>query len=163
LINEYKAGEGIMPHEDGPAYATVVATVSLAGSIVLDLYEKVTGHSRQDSMSKEDMNGEDGKEERNVEEIEKDEQGRPIPTWRILQEPGSLLVTTGEAYEALLHGISPITRDAGLGPDTVANWELLGEKERFADGVNERETRISLTYRDVLKVSKISIGMLGKR
>ena len=147
-----------MPHEDGPAYAAVVATVSLAGSIVLDLYEKATSRARQ-----EDVNGEDGGEERTAEDIEKDEQGRPIPTWRILQEPGSLLVTTGEAYETLLHGISPITRDTGLGPNTVANWELLAGKERFADGVNERKTRISLTYRDVLKVSKISIGMLGKR
>jgi len=163
LINEYKAGEGIMPHEDGPAYAAVVATVSLAGSIVLDLYEKSTSQSRQDSVSKEDVNGEDSKEESTPEDIERDEYGRPIPTWRILQEPGSLLVTTGEAYEALLHGISPITRDTGLGPDKVANWELLGGKEQFADGVNERETRISLTYRDVLKVSRISIGVLGKR
>jgi len=111
-----------MPHEDGPAYAAVVATVSLAGSIVLDLYEK---RSRQ-----EDVNGEDGKEDRTSEDIERDEHGRPIPTWRILQEPGSLLVTTSEAYETLLHGISPITRDIGLGPNTVANWELLGGKER---------------------------------
>ncbi len=149
-----------MPHEDGPAYAAVVATVSLAGSIVLDLYEK---RSRQEDVNKEDVNGEDGKEDRTSEDIERDEHGRPIATWRILQEPGSLLVTTGEAYETLLHGISPITRDTHLGPNTVANWELLGGKERFADGVNERKTRISLTYRDVLKVSKISIGMLGKR
>lgn len=152
-----------MPHEDGPAYATVVATVSLAGSIVLDLYEKTTGRSHQDPVSKEDVNSEGGNEERKAEDIERDEQGRPIPTWRILQEPGSLLVTTSEAYESLLHGISPIERDTGLGPNTVANWELLGGKERFVDGVNERDTRISLTYRDVLKVSKISIGVLGKR
>jgi len=152
-----------MPHEDGPAYAPVVATVSLAGSIVLDLYEKGTSHSRRDSVNKGDVNGEDGKEDMTPEDIEKDEHGRPIPTWRILQEPGSLLVTTGEAYEVLLHGISPITRDTDLGPDTVANWELLGGKELFADGVNERETRISLTYRDVLKVSRINIGVLGKR
>jgi len=149
-----------MPHEDGPAYASVVATVSLGGSIVLDLYEKGEGRSRQDPPSKDDVNGEDGKEERRAGDIE---HGGSVPTWRILQEPGSLLVTTGEAYEVLLHGISPITRDTALGPDTVANWELLGNKERFADGVNERETRVSLTYRDVLKVSKVGIGLLGKR
>lgn len=152
-----------MPHEDGPAYAAVVATVSLAGSIVLDLYEKAIGHSPHDSVSKEYGNGEDDKDKRTAENIERDEHSKSTPTWRILQEPGSLLVTTGEAYEALLHGISPITRDTGLGPDTVANWGLLGDKEKFVDGVNERETRISLTYRDVLKVSKISIGVLGKR
>ena len=152
-----------MPHEDGPAYAAVVATVSLEGSIVLDLYEKGTSHSRRNSTSKENVNGEDGKEEGTPEDAESNEHGRSIPVWRILQEPGSLLVTTGEAYETLLHGISPTTRDTGLGPDTVANWKLLGDKEQFADGINERKTRISLTYRDVLKVSRIGIGLLGKR
>jgi alkylated DNA repair protein alkB family protein 6 len=40
LINEYHAGQGIMPHEDGPAYWPVVATVSLGSALVLDIYEK---------------------------------------------------------------------------------------------------------------------------
>jgi alkylated DNA repair protein alkB family protein 6 len=41
----------------------------------------------------------------------------------------------------------------------------LGDKKRFElmGGVYERTTRISLTYRDVLKVSKVGIGILGKR
>jgi alkylated DNA repair protein alkB family protein 6 len=136
LINEYNPGEGIMPHEDGAAYAHVVATVSLGAPIVLDIYEK---------------RGEDG-----------DGQSAEIKH-RILQEPGSLLVTVGEAYESLLHGISPITKDEKL--ETVVNWEQLGDKRRFelTGGVNERATRISLTYRDVLKVSKVGIGILGKR
>lgn len=124
-----------MPHEDGAAYAPVVATVSLGAPIVLDLYEK-SGEGR-------------GMEAKH----------------RILQEPGSLLVTTGEAYESLLHGISPITKDEGLNAETVVNWELLGDKKRFelTNGTHERATRISLTYRDVLKVSKVGIGILGKR
>lgn len=40
LINEYLPGQGIMPHEDGAAYHPVVATVSLSGTLVLDVYEK---------------------------------------------------------------------------------------------------------------------------
>jgi alkylated DNA repair protein alkB family protein 6 len=136
LINEYKPGEGIMPHEDGAAYSPVVATVSLGASLVLQVWEK-------------------------KKEGEKDESKQK--SWRILQEPGSLLVTTGGAYTSLLHGISEIEVDEDLREETVVNWSLLGDKMQFKDGVNKRDTRISLTYRDVLKVSKVGIGILGRR
>jgi alkylated DNA repair protein alkB family protein 6 len=141
LVNEYAPGEGIMPHEDGPAYSPVVATVSLGGAVVLDLYAK--------------------EEARGCEK--EDEEGRCKPVWRILQEPGSLLVTVGEAYVTLLHGIAPVAVDEDLGPSTVANWSLLGDAGKFDGGRNVRETRTSLTYRDVLKVSKLGIGILGRR
>lgn len=155
LINEYKPGEGIMPHEDGDAYSPVVATVSLGGSLCLELTahpSKVKSQSQLEDPNAEEM------AEAEVKEVKR---------WRILQEPRSLLVTTGEAYAALLHGIEPVERDEGLGAETVVNWELLGEdtKARIqeAGGVNERSTRVSLTYRDVLKVSKIGLGILGRR
>jgi len=131
LVNEYRPGEGIMPHVDGAAYEPVVATVSLGGTTILDLYEK------------------DGDEMQSV-------------SWRILQESGSLLITTGHAYGSLLHGISSIKTDENLGPDTVINWSLLGDQEAFAGGANDRQTRISLTYRDVIKVSNIGISILGR-
>src|SRR5258708_801623 len=34
LVNEYEPGQGIMPHEDGEAYAPIVATVSLGGTTI---------------------------------------------------------------------------------------------------------------------------------
>ncbi|KAK9453572.1 hypothetical protein V1511DRAFT_505105 [Dipodascopsis uninucleata] len=46
LINEYSPGQGIMPHEDGPVYFPMVATVSLQDSIVLDIYNKTEDASR---------------------------------------------------------------------------------------------------------------------
>jgi len=143
LINEYNPGEGIMPHEDGAAYAPVVATISLGAPIVLDIYEK-RGEKEEEG----------GTEKSHSMEIKH----------RILQEPGSLLVTTGEAYTRLLHGISPITRDEDLKVGRVVNWDLLGDKTRFemGSGSFDRSTRISLTYRDVLKVSK-AMGFLNKR
>jgi alkylated DNA repair protein alkB family protein 6 len=131
LVNEYQPGQGIMPHEDGAAYAHVVATVSLGGAVVLDLYDKEEG-------------GERGK-----------------PKWRVLQEPGSLLVTIGEAYECLRHGIEGVMVDENLGADTIANWELLEDQAAYEDGRNARTTRVSLTYRDVLKVIKVPISILG--
>ena len=48
LINEYEPGQGIMPHEDGAAYHPVVATVSLGGPIVLDIYAKTNEGHRED-------------------------------------------------------------------------------------------------------------------
>ncbi|KAK0129587.1 hypothetical protein ONS96_000153 [Cadophora gregata f. sp. sojae] len=136
LINEYLSGQGIMPHKDGPAYYPVVCTVSLGSSLCLDLY---------------------GTSEDGTREIE--------PRWKILQEPRSLLITTGELYTDFMHGIADVPNDVDLNPDTVSNWELLRSPDEFKDGHNERKTRVSLTYRDVLKVSKLGgqLGIFGKR
>ncbi|KPM37291.1 hypothetical protein AK830_g9268 [Neonectria ditissima] len=85
----------------------------------------------------------------------------PEPAWRILQEPRSLLITTEQLYTDYLHGIADIEEDVELSAENVANWSLLRDTDVFADGRNVRETRTSLTYRDVLGVSKIG-NKLGK-
>lgn len=115
-----------MPHEDGAAYHPVVATVSLGAPIVLDIFEK---------------------------DNEKIWAGKV--RWRILQEPRSLLVTTETMYRGVLHGIAERAVDEELRRDTVVNWDLLGDKSAFAEGSFERQTRVSLTYRDVLRASKV--------
>ncbi|KAF2455966.1 hypothetical protein BDY21DRAFT_386814 [Lineolata rhizophorae] len=143
LLNEYKPGEGIMPHEDGLAYAGVVATVSLGSTLVLDIYSKRDG-TRMKEPKDRSQNG-------------------PKVISRILQEPRSLLVTKGGAYADYLHGIAPVTQDTDLNPSTVANWSLLGNPTAFESGTSKRETRISLTYRDVLKVSDAASRILGKK
>lgn len=126
-----------MPHEDGKAYASVVATVSLGGTVCLSLTPK--------------WGLEDGGTEK-----------WKVPT-RILQEPRSLLITTGEAYESLLHGVDAVEVDEDLNAETVANWGLLSDRAVFeeAGGRNVRGTRISLTYRDVLQVSSAANKVLG--
>jgi alkylated DNA repair protein alkB family protein 6 len=133
LVNEYPPGVGIMPHKDGAAYHPVVCTVSLGGSLCL-----------------------------NIHRCKPDGALDPVPAWRILQEPRSLLITTDELYTDYLHGIDDIGEDVDLGPETVANWDLLGSHDDFAAGQNSRTLRTSLTYRDVLKVSKMGakLGML---
>ncbi len=136
LINEYPSGTGIMPHKDGGAYYPVVCTVSLGSSLCLNLYK-----------SKEDGALD------------------PEPVWRILQEPRSLLITSGELYADYLHGVDSISADVNLSADTIVNWSLLRSPSLYQDGRHERQTRISLTYRDVLKVSKLGnkLGPLFKR
>lgn len=138
-----------MPHEDGVAYAPVVATVSLGSALCLALTPKPT-----DATPDAPGMSEEPKTRYN------------IPT-RILQEPRSLLITTGTAYQDLLHAIDPTEVDQNLNAETVANWALLGDCKVFEEneGRNIRETRISLTYRDVLKVSSAASKVfgLGKR
>lgn len=126
LINEYPPGIGIMPHKDGSAYHPVVCTVSLGASICLNIYKNKDNGALD-----------------------------PEPIHRILQEPRSLLVTTQELYHEYLHGISDITEDIDLSEETIANWDLLRSGDPFTTGINARETRTSLTYRDVMKVSKL--------
>ncbi|CAI5449210.1 unnamed protein product [Caenorhabditis angaria] len=41
LVNEYKPGQGIMPHTDGPAFHRVVTTVTIGSHTVLDIYAPV--------------------------------------------------------------------------------------------------------------------------
>ncbi|KAK1751673.1 alpha-ketoglutarate-dependent dioxygenase alkB 6 [Echria macrotheca] len=136
LINEYPPNTGIMPHKDGSAYYPVVCTVSLGSSICLNLYK-----------SKEDGALD------------------PEPVWRILQEPRSLLITTADLYTEYLHGIDALSEDVNLSEQTVANWHLLRSPSLYQDGRYERQTRTSLTFRDVLKVSKLGnkLGGMFKR
>jgi alkylated DNA repair protein alkB family protein 6 len=136
LINEYHPGQGIMPHEDGAAYHPLVATVSLGAPIVLDIYEKNSKHPAEQGG------------ERDHSHIRK-------PQFRILQERRSLLITRDLLYTEFLHGIAETCRDEDLGPQSVCNWHLLREKDAFLVGGYDRQTRTSLTYRDVLKVAKM--------
>ena len=131
LVNEYQPSQGIFPHEDGDAYYPIVATVSLGSSLVLDIYEKKASD----------------KVESNA-----------VPRWRILQEPRSLLVTTSGLYRDYLHGIAEVEVDENLNSASICNWDLLGNTDTFATGINQRATRVSLTFRDVLKVKELGKG-----
>lgn len=157
-----------MPHEDGAAYARIVATVSLGGYGCLDITakgkrseEKRTGDERKN----EQIDGPPAELAENGEDVSQEGDAEPAPSsyppqqqyklpTRIIYEPRSLLITTGSAYSTLMHGISEVTVDENLNADTVANWGSLGDREKIEanGGKIERETRISLTYRDVLKI-----------
>lgn len=76
-----------------------------------------------------------------------------------MQEPRSLLITSGSLYQNYLHGIAEVEVDENLDEATVANWSLLGKRINFEEGIRKRETRFSLTFRDVLKVKKIGKGL----
>jgi alkylated DNA repair protein alkB family protein 6 len=125
-----------MPHKDGAAYHPVVCTVSLGSSLCLEVY----GTKDDGTIANE-------------------------PKFKILQEPLSLLITTGEMYTDHLHGITEVEEEVNLGPTTVSNWALLRSTDEIRDGRFKRLPRISLTYRDVIKVSKLGakFGIFGNR
>lgn len=94
LVNEYHPGQGIMPHEDGPAYCPVVATISLGSHTLLDVYRwaeesQPPNGSITESTTTEQPAGTASK----VRARERD------PIFSLVQEPRSLLVTVGSAYK----------------------------------------------------------------
>ncbi|MEW5302657.1 MAG: hypothetical protein WDW38_011615 [Sanguina aurantia] len=78
LLNAYSPGQGIMAHEDGPAYFPAVCILSLGASSIIRFYKKqAEGVCSQ-------------------------------PTTSVLLRPRSLLVFSEEAYTGFLHGIDQV-------------------------------------------------------
>lgn len=134
LVNEYKQGEGIMPHEDGPLYHPTVTTISLGSHTLLDFYKPVSCREGETPQT---------------------EDNRYLLS--LLVMPRSLLILQDEMYQHLLHGIQGRTHD--LLTEQVVNLSstgvLLGE-------TLTRGTRVSLTIRHVPKVMKMKL-MLGRK
>ncbi|XP_076011905.1 putative RNA/DNA demethylase ALKBH6 [Genypterus blacodes] len=134
LLNEYKEGEGIMPHEDGPLYHPTVTTISLGSHTLLDFYKPV-GSLDADAPQTE--------ESRYV--------------FSLLVKPRSLLVLQDEMYKKLLHGIQACGEDTLT--DKVLNLHAAGALQ---GETLTRGTRVSLTIRHVPKVLKAKF-LLGRR
>lgn len=61
LINEYLPDQGIMPHQDGPAYHPVVAILSLGSPVVMDFTPHLSlGLCTESLKNKEMLNVADG-------------------------------------------------------------------------------------------------------
>lgn len=123
LINHYKAGEGIMPHTDGPAYTPIAAILSVGSATVFDFWRD-HAHSRGDSPA----------------------------TLSLLVKPRSLLIFTDDAYSSHLHGITDRSIDEldGLAnwdcnADATSDWSL----RQLNGSCLLREERFSLTIRHV--------------
>ncbi|XP_037071168.1 alpha-ketoglutarate-dependent dioxygenase alkB homolog 6-like [Pollicipes pollicipes] len=172
LVNEYTAGQGIMPHTDGPLFTPVITTVSLGSHALLDLYRPrrdaqvrcptCTGRgathryaarpvpeSSQEGGLQEDSPQKAGLQE---EEEEECEDGRPVLLGSLLLEPRSLLVVRQDAYHSVLHGIEPVREDT-ITP-TVYNAAGRPTGQRLV-----RSTRVSLTIRHVPKVLKVRLRL----
>lgn len=148
------------PHEDGSAYFPAVATVSLGGHTVLDIYRYADGGEAKEA----EQTGQATTRAREQD-----------PRFAIVQERRSLLITCGAAYKYFLHGIAERHSDEGKHLASATNGDMLGE-----GGMRElvsqakagkqleplaRRLRVSLTLRDVERVAPKNLisSMLGRR
>ncbi|WCJ27905.1 hypothetical protein M5689_009624 [Euphorbia peplus] len=163
LINEYLPHQGIMPHQDGPAYFPVVAILSLGSPVVMDFIP----HSRLRMSTDESRNSVESEGYSNAElDIETAEWMDNHRPFSVLLNPRSLLIFKDNAYSDYLHGIkdSEVHKyDEAVG-DVGANGELdqplASEKAVEVEGdivykiIHRSKNRVSLTCRLVQKVHK---------
>uniref|UniRef100_A0A0D9XJS9 EGF-like domain-containing protein n=1 Tax=Leersia perrieri TaxID=77586 RepID=A0A0D9XJS9_9ORYZ len=105
LINEYHPNQGIMPHQDGPAYFPVVAIISLASPVVIDF----TPHQRLKGEGCTDPPNSDSGDQATIEsngshKPEGTNEADPASSSLLLM-PCSLLIFKDQAYTDYLHGI----------------------------------------------------------
>jgi len=141
LVNEYLPGQGIMPHVDGPLYHPVIATISLGGHIMLDMYKRsedspVEPIEPTESMASMNMdNGNSSISDRK-------------PVGSLLLERRSLVLIKDDLYTDYLHGIAERVQD----PLTENVWNLDQCPGRQVGDTIDRSARISLTIRNIPKV-----------
>jgi alkylated DNA repair protein alkB family protein 6 len=149
LVNEYKAGEGIMPHEDGPLFYPVITTINLGSHTVLDFYHKLEDRSDV----QEDTRPEDG------ELPTKNSSLKSRHFLSLLLEPRSLVVLEEDMYIKYLHGIQMQTED--VIDEKIKNLKYCRQRLE-KDTILQRQTRVSLTIRHVPNVLKVKI-QLGRK
>ncbi|XP_063851341.1 alpha-ketoglutarate-dependent dioxygenase alkB homolog 6-like isoform X2 [Scylla paramamosain] len=143
LVNEYLAGQGIMPHVDGPMFYPTITTISLSGHTLLDLYTPRPPDNMQEEMtSKEQDNSEDSHTS-----APSAFENRYVGS--LFLAPRSLLILQDDIYTTYLHGIAEVAEDV-VSRDVL---NLPNIPHTPGDTV-QRDTRISLTIRHVPKINK---------
>lgn len=123
-----------MPHVDGSLFYPTVSTISLSSHTLLDFYEPF-------------KELEDGLEENSFEK-------RYL--FSLLLEPRSLLILKDKMYEVYLHGIKEMEEDC-IDTTAILNYENLSQKEKYLNSTMvKRDTRVSLTIRNVPRIIKIN-------
>ncbi|CAL8159613.1 unnamed protein product [Prunus armeniaca] len=98
LINEYLPNQGIMAHQDGPAYYPVVAILSLRSPVVMDF----TPHSRLTLCRSTCTNDvEDTNSDRGVIKIDTDKSMDVHHPFPVILMPRSLMIFKDKAYSGL--------------------------------------------------------------
>lgn len=157
LINEYLPNQGIMPHQDGPAYFPVVAIVSLGSPVVMDF----SPHSGLTLCTNTFRNNiEDKVSDRGAQEAENDTLLENHYPFSVALMPRSLLIFKDKAYSDYLHGIKdcPVQRYDGA-VNVSETREHLGVSQTLpgsedSNSIHRTTNRISLTCRVVSKVHK---------
>jgi alkylated DNA repair protein alkB homolog 6 len=148
LVNMYHPGEGILPHQDGPAYVPKVAIVSIGSPAVLRFWRR----RRRGGGGEGEGEGGSGSDGAPVPGVDR-------PDASVLLEPRSLVVFEGEAYTDCYHGIEACEQEA---IDTsVINRAAAAAAAAAAAVTTTPPTvarcgdRISFTIRRIAKESKV--------
>uniref|UniRef100_A0ACD5UMJ7 Uncharacterized protein n=1 Tax=Avena sativa TaxID=4498 RepID=A0ACD5UMJ7_AVESA len=103
LINEYHPNQGIMLHQDGPAYFPVVAIIFLASPVVIDFTPhrklRVHEHTYPQTVQSDEL------QESNGSCKFEGTKGADPASLSLLLMPCSLLIFKDQAYTDFLHGI----------------------------------------------------------
>uniref|UniRef100_K4AEF4 Alpha-ketoglutarate-dependent dioxygenase AlkB-like domain-containing protein n=1 Tax=Setaria italica TaxID=4555 RepID=K4AEF4_SETIT len=110
LINEYHPNQGIMPHQDGPAYYPVVAIISLASPVVIDFTPhkrlKEQEHTDPQNRQTDELLGPSMMESNGSGSHECGTSNESDPaSSSLMLMPCSLLIFKDQAYTDYLHGI----------------------------------------------------------
>ncbi|KAG0143944.1 hypothetical protein CROQUDRAFT_48041 [Cronartium quercuum f. sp. fusiforme G11] len=177
LVNEYLPGDGILPHQDGPAYFPTVATLSLDAHTTYDFYSYIDDHSISPSFPETlstkiptlVIHPPSQESTSPVNTTSPTATGRPIspdPIFSLFVPRRSLIIIRSRCYTDLLHAI-PNRRVDRLNKDLcqTLNWDPNSDLHMILsqsiDPQLERERRISLTCRRVERVIK-GLSRFGK-
>ncbi|CAN4123848.1 unnamed protein product [Withania somnifera] len=159
LINEYLPNQGIMPHQDGPAYYPVVAILSLGSPAVIDFSPHPNLSSRVGTHGNSVDDKISGQETAVMNSCEQLDNFHPFS---ILLMPRSLLIFKDMAYSDYLHGIEDSEvqgSDKAVNLIDVKNHGVVQHSSGSVKAPDSDDTficranpRVSLTCRVVAKV-----------
>jgi alkylated DNA repair protein alkB family protein 6 len=104
----------LQPHEDGPSYHPVVATISMGTHTVFNYYRYKDDASTHEDVKQLVEHADEGMPRSTAANTDVAQGGRaidPKPVLSMLLEPRSLVITTSSLYTKHLHGIEPLTVD----------------------------------------------------
>ncbi|KMZ70860.1 Alkylated DNA repair protein alkB-like protein [Zostera marina] len=174
LINEYLPDQGIMPHQDGPAYFPVVAIISLGSPVVIDFSPHLS--LNESSRNTDPCMVHDPLFDEKTATI-LDENSELLESFSLVLNPRSLLIFKDHAYSDFLHGIKDssthklnkvLNAPCKLQEHPIPNpcsttnkcdtskgtEEEKVEKEEKSELLHRTCPRVSLTCRLVLKVRR---------
>ncbi|XP_059277976.1 alkylated DNA repair protein ALKBH6 homolog isoform X1 [Lycium ferocissimum] len=161
LINEYLPNQGIMPHQDGPAYYPVVAILSLGSPVVMDFtpHPNLGSHVGTHGKSVDDKIS-----DQEAAVMNSSERLDSCHPFSIILMPRSLLIFKDMVYSDYLHGIKDSEVQRCNEAVNVTNVQSHGIVQHSSGPVKACDsddtvicrgnTRVSLTCRAVTKVYK---------
>ncbi|GAB6029283.1 Alpha-ketoglutarate-dependent dioxygenase alkB 6 [Chamberlinius hualienensis] len=149
LINEYLAGQGIMPHTDGPLFYPTISTINLGSHTVLNFYKPILQSGESVAATENEVNIHSSEETFNVDP-------QSGASFSLLLLPRSCLILKGSLYHDYHHGIDEKVSDV-LDSTKLVNLDNC-DISFCADNLLKRNSRVSLTIRHVPKTFKMTFG-----